>query len=203
MASGLHSDADMRTTTCALLGLALTAWLAPGDVFAGTPAGRGATRKASGSRARKVLVPRPGAAPRAQLLPPAAAPDPMKVTVMRDGRGRVANRDAVEAAARELMRRTPAEEPARRATWKQLIQLADGTRFRDDVVRAAFRLTRRSERSEFGMHFATAPRGRGLPRDVHKEIYGYKPLPSGVSRALDVVTWPLGMALMVLAGDSQ
>ncbi len=202
MAPGLHSDAGMRTIACALLGLALTAWLAPGDLSAGTTR-RGAARKASGSRARTIVLPRPGAGPRGQLRPPSAARDPMTVTVERDARGRVANRDAVEAAARELMRRTPADEPARRATWKQLIQLADGTRFRDDAVRAAFRLTQRSERSEFGMHFATAPRGRGLPRDVHKEIYGYKPLPSGVSKALEVVTWPLGMALMVLAGDSQ
>jgi hypothetical protein len=190
----------MRTTACALLGLALTTWLAPGELIAGTPAQRGTARKASGSRPRGLAGPRRGTAPRGQLRaarpsPEADAPDTMSVTVGRDGRGEV------EAAARALMRRSPTGEPARRATWKKLLLLADGTGFRDEVVRAAFRLTRRSDHSEFGMHFANAPRGRGLPRDVHKAIYGYKPLPGPVNRAIEVVTWPLSMALLVLAGD--
>jgi len=94
------------------------------------------------------------------------------VRVARDRRGRVTNRREVEAAARNLMRRAPTSPHEKRATWKQLVELADGTRFRKDVIRAAFRLTTRREYGEFGMHFT---RSR-LPNDVFQAIYGYKPM---------------------------
>lgn len=186
----------MRIAISSLLALALTTAL-PGPLLAGKSARPRVVRKAPPDRGRPAA---PARGMTGQSLRPVAAPDPMAVTVQRDRRGRVANRGEVEVAARALMTRRPSEPGERRATWRQLIELADGTRFRADVVRAAFRLTTRSEHSEFGMYFTNAPRGRGLPADVHREIYGYKPMPRALEKAIDIVAWPFAAALLVLGG---